>query len=50
MVLIPFILKREIFQVTTVTPYQDQSRPNTGIPFSLAEVKKDEISGVLDKR
>jgi ABC-type antimicrobial peptide transport system permease subunit len=41
--------KDNIFQVTTLTRYQDQSWPNTGVPFPLAEVVNDEISGVLDK-
>lgn len=37
-----------IFQVTTLTSYWDQSWPNSGVPSPLGEVVRDELTGVAD--
>jgi putative ABC transport system permease protein len=40
--------KDNIFQVTTLTSYLDNSWPNTGVPFPLGEVVQSDLSGVVD--
>src|SRR5690606_17233453 len=38
--------KEEIFQVTTLTSYKDQSWPNSGVPFPLGDVIQEELTGI----
>lgn len=40
--------KEDIFQVTTTTTYLDQSFANSGVPFPLGEVIREELPGVED--
>ena len=40
--------KDDIFQVTTTTTYLDQSFANSGVPFPLGEVIREELPGVED--
>ena len=38
--------KDNIFQLTTTTTMLDQSWPNSGVPFPLADVIREELQGV----
>ena len=40
--------KDDIFQVTTTTTFLDQSYPNSGVPFPLADAIREELPGVED--
>jgi putative ABC transport system permease protein len=40
--------KDNIFQLTTTTTMLDQSWPNSGVPFPLADVIREELQGVED--
>ncbi|WP_373522062.1 ABC transporter permease [Aquiflexum sp.] len=40
--------KDNIFQITTLTSYMEQSWPNSGVPFPLGETVKQELTGIID--